>query len=246
MLVALLTVATRALSLAFASRAAGAARGAASGAATRRQLEAAVPALYESLNREGFDNALPADLNIVWNPRLRRTAGRCRFLTRSHGSTSTGGSRRAEIELSPRVLDSPERLRITLAHELCHAAQWVVDGSCNPPHGERFWYWAARLQRELPDLEVTTRHSFPIFCRHQYACVECGQAYGRHSKSIDVRRRRCGCCGGALDYTGSFGRDGQPTLPRPQPTFASFVQLECARGEHGYLGILGARRVGGH
>ena len=27
------------------------------------------------------------------------------------------------------MLDSHERLRSTLAHEMCHAAQWVLDGA---------------------------------------------------------------------------------------------------------------------
>ena len=57
------------------------------------------PTLFEELNTAAFDDQLPGDIELIWNPRLRRTAGRCRFLAK-------GEEKRAEIELSPRVLDS--------------------------------------------------------------------------------------------------------------------------------------------
>ena len=37
-------------------------------------------------------------------------------------------TRVATIELSTKVIDDEERLRSTLLHEMCHAAQWLVDG----------------------------------------------------------------------------------------------------------------------
>ena len=35
-----------------------------------------------------------------------------------------------------KVLDSRERLEATLAHELCHAAAWLLDRTAKPPHGQ--------------------------------------------------------------------------------------------------------------
>ena len=41
-----------------------------------------------------------------------------------------------------KVIDEHHRLRHTLLHEMCHAAQWLVDGKINPPHGSLFKKWA--------------------------------------------------------------------------------------------------------
>lgn len=42
----------------------------------------------------------------------------------------------AHVELSSKVLDSRDRLRQTLAHELCHVAAWLLDHVSKPHHGE--------------------------------------------------------------------------------------------------------------
>lgn len=97
-------------------------------------------------------------------------------------------SRNARIELSTKVLDRPDRLRSTLAHEMCHVAAWLIDGVSRPPHGAAFRAWATRVARHAK-IEVTTCHRYEIAYRHTYVCTTpaCGQTYGRHSKSIDVR-----------------------------------------------------------
>lgn len=40
------------------------------------------------------------------------------------------------IDLATKVTDTEEKLRHTLAHELCHIAAWVLSGEIKPPHGE--------------------------------------------------------------------------------------------------------------
>lgn len=47
-----------------------------------------------------------------------------------------GGRYTARVELSSKVLDSSDRLRRTLVHELCHVAAWLLDHVAKPPHGE--------------------------------------------------------------------------------------------------------------
>jgi SprT-like family len=42
----------------------------------------------------------------------------------------------ARVELSAKVVDRLERLELTLAHELCHAACWVLNHTAKPPHGQ--------------------------------------------------------------------------------------------------------------
>ena len=100
-------------------------------------------------------------------------------------------TREARIELSTKVLDRPERLRSTLAHEMCHAAAWLVDGDSRPPHGDAFRRWATKVQRHAK-LEVTTCHRYEIAFKYTYVCTNatCGAVYGRHSQSVDVRPGR--------------------------------------------------------
>ncbi|XP_037071683.1 acidic repeat-containing protein-like, partial [Pollicipes pollicipes] len=74
-------------------------------------------------DRWGVSLALAPDLEIKFNKRMLRTAGFC-----YSKQTACGGAtvRTARIELSEKVVDSAERLRDTLVHELCHAVAWVV------------------------------------------------------------------------------------------------------------------------
>jgi hypothetical protein len=51
----------------------------------------------------------------------------------------------ASVELSSKIVDNEHRLRSTLAHELCHVAQWVVNREAKPAHGEAFREWADRV-----------------------------------------------------------------------------------------------------
>ena len=181
-----------------------------------QQLAALAPSYFEALNVAAFESELPADLVLRWNPRLRRTAGRCRFITMDK-------TRHAEIELSPRVLTSADRLRTTLAHEMCHAAQWLVDGEARPPHGAAFRRWARLLEERVPDILITTTHSYAINTRYVYRCTSCGQTYGRHSRMC-LETRCCGRCRGALTLDSEDSTE--PT--RAPPPFANFVRREYA------------------
>ena len=184
------------------------------------QLAELAPTLFQELNACAFNAALPHDIPLIWNRRLRRSAGRCRFLLIDE-------RRSAEIELSPHVLTSTERLRTTLAHEMCHAAQYLIDGEARPPHGPAFQRWARLLEKRVPDLTITTTHSYDVATRFSYRCTACGAAYGRHAR-LDLRRRCCGRCGGALRL--EAGESGLATgaTTRPMPPFAAFVAQEYA------------------
>lgn len=43
------------------------------------------------------------------------------------------------------MVDSVERLRSTLAHEMCHVAAWSLDREFHPHHGAAFWRWAGKI-----------------------------------------------------------------------------------------------------
>ena len=80
----------------------------------------------------------------------------------------------ASIELSSKVLDSYDRLRKTLAHELCHAAAWIIDHEAQPPHGKTFFKWGMRVKRRFPDLEITRCHTYSIHKRFVWKCTNPG------------------------------------------------------------------------
>jgi hypothetical protein len=84
---------------------------------------------------------------------------------RGEGGTGDTGLEGAEIltasiELSSKIVDNADRLRCTLAHELCHVAQWVVNREAKPPHGDAFRLWANRVEEYDPSLKVS-----PAFLR---------------------------------------------------------------------------------
>ncbi|XP_013793631.1 mucin-4-like [Limulus polyphemus] len=150
--------------------------------------------LYNMYNEKVFNNELPSDLSITWNPRLRKTAGCCYY--RKHSSSL---NRVARIELAPKVIDSADRLRDTLIHELCHAASWIINGY-RDGHGPIWKTWARKASLQFPELPPITRcHGYVIQTKYTYRCIRCGTCVGRHSKSLDVNSKVCGRCGGKFE-----------------------------------------------
>jgi predicted SprT family Zn-dependent metalloprotease len=139
------------------------------------------------------------------------------------------------VELAEKVVDTEQKLRETLLHELCHAAAWVVDGctrACCPPHGAHFRRWCEKGRSVYPHYgDFAGCHSYAIHKKFRYRCtsVGCEVVVGRHSKSVDVRRQVCGACGGGLEFLGAFRRDGTPMRRRRPNAFARFVKLRFAR-----------------
>ncbi|KFP78851.1 Acidic repeat-containing protein, partial [Acanthisitta chloris] len=73
--------------------------------------------LYSLFNSTIFEQKLPEKMEILWNKKMRKTAGYC-----VTGQTKDPEAKRyARIELSEKVCDSAGRLRDTLIHEVCHA-----------------------------------------------------------------------------------------------------------------------------
>eukprot|EP00923_Selenidium_pygospionis_P055077 GHVN01096052.1.p1 GENE.GHVN01096052.1~~GHVN01096052.1.p1 ORF type:complete len:851 (-),score=202.76 GHVN01096052.1:1642-4194(-) len=178
---------------------------------------------YQRFNETVFDNQLPTCLTIEWNARLVKTAGQTVMSSRK-------GVKICKVLLSDKVLDTYDRLRKTLLHECCHVAQFLIDGELKPPHGSAFMKWARSATRVYPSLAVTVRHTYDIHCPHQYTCVQCGHIYGRHSKSIDTDRMRCGKehCKGRLEYEGHYKPDGTPVKQRAPTGFSLFVKVSLS------------------
>lgn len=156
--------------------------------------------LLQYFDREVLGGAVINDergqrrVTVGWNARLYKTAGVTHLRRRV-----TSGELLATIDLSIKVVDEPIRLYNTLAHELCHAAVWIVDKTSKPPHGPHFKAWVRRFADWDSRLSITTCHQYSIRYKFNYECVACGQTYGRHSRSINTTQQVCGKCKGRLE-----------------------------------------------
>ncbi|KPJ00632.1 Acidic repeat-containing protein [Papilio xuthus] len=108
--------------------------------------------LFLDFNKVVFDNVLDADLPIIWDTKLRSTAGTTtnRLLKTARGDRI----RTSSVKLSIKVVDSPQRLRDTLVHELCHAATWLIDGELRAGHGP---LWKKCIKRHSKSIDVTKK-----------------------------------------------------------------------------------------
>ncbi|XP_063793231.1 germ cell nuclear acidic protein-like [Pseudophryne corroboree] len=174
--------------------------------------------LYRLYNCTIFEQQLP-DLEIIWNKKMRKTAGYCvtgqKKLPTLH--------RYARIELSEKVCDSADRLRDTLIHEICHAATWLING-VRDGHGQYWRFYARKATLLHPELPMVTRcHTYEINYKFTYECSRCKNTIGRHSKSLDTERFVCSLCKGKLTLLTPTGKDGSPSCNRITP-FAKFVK----------------------
>ncbi|KAJ7037536.1 SprT-like family-domain-containing protein [Mycena alexandri] len=169
------------------SQAALARREAAEKAAHQAEYAAQV---YSYLNKVAFNDQLPSlrELEIKWNSRLKTTAGRARFHRDKFGKEF------AEIELAPKVVDCDERIRNTLAHEMCHLATWYIDKDINAYHGKLFNKWARRVEKKDSNLTISIQHTYEIYYPFEWMCANCSETVGRHHNSLDPTKTKCPAC----------------------------------------------------
>ena len=165
-----------------------------------RRRGALLEATFAAYDGAVVDGRLAASVECVWSKRLRTTSGLTR-MKQTRASATAPWEKRAVVELSTHVIDSEDKLKNTLAHELCHAAAWVVDGASKPPHGAPFKTWARRFMKAFPDLAITTRHKYVIAYKYNWRCTAdgCDFKTGRHSDSLDTTRYCCGKCAAPLE-----------------------------------------------
>lgn len=66
-----------------------------------------------------------------------------------------------------------DRIRDTLAHELCHAASWLLNG-IHASHGYTWRYYARKCNLAHPELPLVTRfHNYKINYKIYYECTRC-------------------------------------------------------------------------
>ncbi|EHK43650.1 hypothetical protein TRIATDRAFT_37227 [Trichoderma atroviride IMI 206040] len=151
-------------------------------------------------------------VKIVWSKTLKTTAGRASWKreTVSSKQIKDGVSvevkqyrHHSSIELAEKVIDDEQRLFNVIAHEFCHLANFMINGIKDNPHGKEFKVWAAKCSKLFGSqgIKVTTKHTYEIDFKYVWTCTACGCEYKRHSKSIDLKRHRCGSCKAALEQT---------------------------------------------
>lgn len=91
--------------------------------------------LFNLYNETIFEKQIPTGTIIEWSERMTNTAGYCycKKIIRKSGVVE----RTVRIVLSSKALDSADRLRDTLVHEMCHAATWIINEIADG-HG---YYW---------------------------------------------------------------------------------------------------------
>lgn len=92
-----------------------------------------IQVLFREYNRDYFNGELPDDLPVIWNYRLRTTAGRAHYYR--VGNTRLIDAEK--IELNPHLLDTEEKIFNTLIHEMVHAWFAHLNGYCCK-HGPPF------------------------------------------------------------------------------------------------------------
>ncbi|KAL6258979.1 hypothetical protein P5V15_008902 [Pogonomyrmex californicus] len=182
--------------------------------------------LYKLYNEKVFDNKLPKDMSIEWNIRMRGTAGYC--YNKKTVKTISGVARSSRIVLATKILDTPDRLRDTLIHEMCHAASWLIN-NVSDGHGPFWTEWANKAMKIFPELPPIRRcHDYQIKTKFTYRCTGCGYSIGRHSKSLNIETKRCGYCYGQFELLiNKTTKSGtiQMQTPKREPTgFALYVK----------------------
>lgn len=128
--------------------------------------------LYKLYNDKIFDNKFPEEMSIEWNVRMRGTAGFC--YNKSKKLALGEVERSSRIVLATKIIDTPDRLRDTLVHEMCHAATWLIN-EISDGHGPFWQTWASKAMKTFPELPPIKRcHDYQIATKYTYRCVNCG------------------------------------------------------------------------
>mmetsp|Transcript_15942 Transcript_15942/g.24433 ORF Transcript_15942/g.24433 Transcript_15942/m.24433 type:complete len:552 (+) Transcript_15942:140-1795(+) len=168
--------------------------------------------VFNEFNERVFYRKL-GSVDVRWTNKLRTTAGITRLKQRSAPGEEI--QRIASIELNTKVIDEYQRLRSTLLHEMCHAAQWLIDSNVKPHHGRIFKKWANLAMNAIHDVTVTTTHDYEIQFKYAWACQteKCGAIIKRQSRSVDPSKQCCGRCKGRLEEI-NVPRKGESSIDR--------------------------------
>ena len=143
---------------------------------TEEELESRVRELFAAWG--ALDDGM-AHVEVVWNSRLRTTAGRV-FM------------KRLQIQLNPRLLARvPERIDEVLAHEAAHLVTYRRHGSAVSQHGGE---WQGLM--ESAGFAGAATHDFPIEGlqpRRSYFLHRCKGCGSEEIRDTAQATKLCGC-----------------------------------------------------
>ncbi|MEI7730351.1 MAG: SprT-like domain-containing protein [Verrucomicrobiota bacterium] len=129
---------------------------------------------------------LPAQIHILFSPRLHCALGRCR-------------PRQGRITLSDILLLEPNHKLLveTLCHEAAHLAAYQKFGARIKPHGPE-WRHLMQVAGYAPNVTARREHVFgleqrlaKIRRRYEYHCPQCNITHLRRSQNPRLRCRAC-------------------------------------------------------
>lgn len=92
-------------------------------------------------NKLSIATAQSGGVKIIWSKTLTKTAGRANWRKTNVHPDAPKVTTFANIELAEKIVDSPERLVNTLAHEFCHLANYEVSSELADAHGKSWRNW---------------------------------------------------------------------------------------------------------
>jgi predicted SprT family Zn-dependent metalloprotease len=175
-----------------------------------------------AFNSIAMENKSIPEPYLKWNNTLRKTAGVTKMYKK-------GNLRSVAIELSTKVCDCIERLRKTLAHEMCHVATFWLHNMKG--HGKTFFYYGSLVTKAYSDIPVTTCHTYDIKYKYQYKCKSCNTIIRRHSKSLKIEQYVCRFCGklGTYEMQKKTGNGTNEVALRTPSKYNLFVKENFAR-----------------
>ena len=120
---------------------------------------------------------------IKFNKRLKSTAGKCYYINKQY----------CQIELSPFICNSKQKIRNILLHELCHAAVMLIDKDLQHGHGNKFKFWCQKIYNLTGD-KITTYHNYPTMQNFKYKCNVCGNIKKVCNRNYLVNKSKCLKC----------------------------------------------------
>ena len=173
--------------------------------AWRLKREEEAQKMYGRLNKQVFDDRLPARIPIWFCPRLQTTAGEASLKTMTCVEVDCDGDdagrvtreKRASIRLSEKVVgDDDDRMWKTLCHEMCHVAVYLLDGDTKDHHGPLFKKWGRLAEERVPGMTVSRCHDYKVEHPFVYECANdyCSAQWGRFSNRGMKKSARCGRC----------------------------------------------------
>lgn len=153
--------------------------------------------LYLQLNQEHFNGECPEDLPVIWNTRLRTTAGKCHYKWHNKSLRQIDAKK---ITLNPHILDTEEKLRKTLIHEMVHA--WLAH-TTHADHGHNEWFqskmdsiFGYKRSHRCHNYDVSNVSLVHMVCPN-HGVIE---KRARMPRSYNLHRYHCNSCGSRVTF----------------------------------------------